>query len=221
MNKSNTTMKYNYVFIILIFIAALFSCEKSETVSEPDAYIYANPDKGSFTTLFTFDASQSVVGVDDSDLKARWDWEGDGIYDTEYSSSLVRSHRFDVPCSYNVTVQVMNNLGWTDTEVFPIVVYSDSIPPDPSFSVYPGDTANVNTVFTFNASGSFDPYTPLDHLKFRWDWQSDGIWDTPFINDTIFNYRFDNEGIYRVRLEVKNDCQVSDTISRLIYAYDI
>lgn len=214
-------MRYNYVFIILIIITAFYSCEKSETETEPDAFIYATPESGSFTTTFTFDASSSAVGIDDGTLKARWDWEGDGVFDTEYSNSLIRSHRFENPCSYNVTVQVMNGMGWTDTDSFPIMVFSDSVPPIPTFHVCPGDTANVNTVLTFNAAGTIDEHTSIEEMCFRWDWQSDGIWDTPFVNDTLFQYRFECEGLYRVRLEAKNKCQVSDTSSRVIYIYDI
>ncbi|MCX6224153.1 MAG: PKD domain-containing protein, partial [Bacteroidia bacterium] len=46
-------------------------------------------------TLFSFDASGSSDNDDDiSKLEVRWDWEADGVWDTDYSEVKTASHRF-------------------------------------------------------------------------------------------------------------------------------
>jgi hypothetical protein len=113
-------------------------------------------------------------------------------------------------------MEVVNTDGWTDLKIHDLNVYADSVHPTAVFSVDP-DTASANTVFCFSAGASSDPNTPTHELEFRWDWQSDGIWDTPYINDTVHLFKYTLEGTYRVLMEVKNDVMLTDTTSRLVH----
>ena len=62
--------------------------------------------KGNLETEFVFDASKSS-----DDIEIRWDFEGDGNWDTNYSSELIQQHSYDVPDTYNVKLQVKDNSG--------------------------------------------------------------------------------------------------------------
>lgn len=81
----------------------------------PVAYFDLIPATGDLTTLFEFDASGSY-DIEDPDalLTIRWDWNGDGTWDTDWSGELVTYHMFDKPGEYTVRVQVRDSDGLTD-----------------------------------------------------------------------------------------------------------
>jgi hypothetical protein len=63
---------------------------------------------------FNFDASRSSDPDHDS-LSFRWDFNNDGVYDTDYSSSSTISHSFTAMGDYTITVEVSDPGGLTDT----------------------------------------------------------------------------------------------------------
>lgn len=214
-------MRYLTAVSIALLMLGLLSCEKKQTQKEPVAEFTVNPDSGSFNTIFTFDASLSTDESDDGgNLQARWDWDGDGIFDTDYSSVLVKNHRYEEPSNFNPVVQVKNKFGWSDTETSTVYVFPDSVPPVADFDACP-DTAIVNSLIYFNSALTFDQYTSIDEMRFRWDWDSDGIWDTPFTCDTCLHYKYVEEGAYRVTLEAMNKYMFTDTTSRMVYIYSV
>ncbi|MGB9596319.1 MAG: SUMF1/EgtB/PvdO family nonheme iron enzyme [Candidatus Poribacteria bacterium] len=78
----------------------------------------------------------------------------------------------------------------------------------PSFTVSP-NRGDLETIFTFDASSSnMNSDLPL---LFRWDWESDGKWDTNFSSEPIATHRYDSLGYKTVTLEVKNDIGTSTT----------
>jgi PKD repeat protein len=149
----------------------------------------------------------------------RWDWDNDGYFDTEYSYDKIIEHQFEEADSYTVTMEVINSKGWTDQEFKVVNVYADSVPPTASFTVSP-DTSGIGTIFLFNSAGSSDPHTAVGQLKFRWDWQSDGKWDTPFSSDTNIFHKYTVAGEFRILMEVRNNVFLTDTTSRTILVYD-
>ena len=77
----------------------------------------------------TFDASGSTDAEDGSDgLRYRWDLDGDGTWDTDFSGDPVLRHRFPVPDNVTVRVQVADSLGLADVASLPVEV---SFRPDP------------------------------------------------------------------------------------------
>jgi parallel beta-helix repeat protein len=89
----------------------------------PVAYLNAPELLGDTTTVFEFDASDSWDMEDDpSTLQIRWDWEGDGIWDTDWTTVKNASHQFSSGGTYNVTVEVKDSAGFTDTLMVQVVV---------------------------------------------------------------------------------------------------
>lgn len=95
----------------------------------PRAKIQAGAVYGNIATTFYFD---SWTSTDDnqpsSDLEVRWDFDGDGTYDTPYSKEKVVYHQYDQPGEYNVTLQVRDNLYVTDKDSKRIFVSPNSNP---------------------------------------------------------------------------------------------
>jgi len=83
------------------------------------------------------------------------------------------------------------------------------------FTYYPSN-GNASTNFEFDASGSHDEEDAIDDLQFRWDWEDDDEWDTDFSNDPVEYHIFNEEGIYSVRLEVRDKDGLSGFLSRNI-----
>jgi len=85
------------------------------TIEPPVALFDFLPTEGDITTVFEFDASGSYDPDDPGAvLSIRWDWEGDGTWDTDWSEELVVYHTFETQGVYLVRVQVMDEDGLTD-----------------------------------------------------------------------------------------------------------
>jgi len=93
-----------------------------------------------------------------------------------------------------------------------------SIPPVANLSVN-SHYGYTGRVFTFSASGSTDTDNDPLGIRCRWDFESDGIWDTPFSLTREVNWSFDTCGVFKVTLEVVDPDgsagQVSETINIL------
>lgn len=74
-------------------------------------------------------------------------------------------------------------------------------PPTASFTVTPA-SGSMATVFTVDASGSWDFETPSEDLEVRWDWEDDGVWDTSWSTDKVATHQYSARGTFVIRLEV-------------------
>src|SRR3989442_6500165 len=75
-------------------------------------------------------------------------------------------------------------------------------PPYANFSWTPA-SGDTSTVFTFTST-SLDAQDPPNLLQVRWDWESDGVWDTAWSNDAMAQHQFAVPGTYNVTLEAKD-----------------
>ena len=94
--------------------------------------------------------------------------------------------------SYYVTQQ---NGKITDTE--------QNESPQAAFSFDP-PAGIVGTVFSFDAASSVDDRDDVDALEFRWDWETDGTWDTGWQRNPAATYAYKESGSYTVNLEVRD-----------------
>ena len=94
------------------------------------------PSSGETQTNFTFDASQSLDMEDQSlVLQVRWDWEGDGVWDTEWTEVKQAQHRYDEPGTYGVRLEVRDTLGLSNVTSKDLVVSPmPDGPPDDAFN---------------------------------------------------------------------------------------
>ena len=98
-------------------------------VAPPVASLQARDDIGNTTTEFAFDAWNSTDDEDPVEwLDVRWDWEGDGIWDTSWSREKRVSHTFGSPGLYNVTIQARDDDGLMNTTSIEVVVHEIEIP---------------------------------------------------------------------------------------------
>jgi len=175
----------------------------------PTASFTVTPTSGNTTTNFQFDPSSST----DPDvptqpyyhLHARWDWEDDGIWDTDWGMCWqLYYHTFTTPGTYTVRLEVRQvEPSLRDSTTRQVVVNPPpNSPPVASFTVTP-TSGTTSTNFFFDGSGSSDPEG--SSLQARWDWENDGIFDTSWSTSLTANHTFPLADTYIVRLEVKDN----------------
>ena len=87
-------------------------------------------------------------------------------------------------------------------------------PPVAVFTVDP-TSGVVGTWFYFDPSGTHDNEDSMAWLLIRYDWEDDGVYDTGWLNptNTHYRHRYDAMGAYTVRMEVKDNDGLTDTIT--------
>jgi len=83
-------------------------------------------------------------------------------------------------------------------------VYLIDLPPSPDFSVSPLEVKQGVEV-TFDASKTIDRESPISRLSFRWDFDGDGRYETPWKHETLVSHTFFKPGRYSVVLQVQDD----------------
>ena len=102
----------HFTWIILLGILLVGSCStkiENEKNVIPVATFQMSAEKGTLKTVFSFDASVSIV--DDKSLQIRWDFENDGEWDTEYSTEMKINHQYLIPGEKTVKLEVKDESG--------------------------------------------------------------------------------------------------------------
>ncbi|MFH0760953.1 MAG: FISUMP domain-containing protein [Bacteroidota bacterium] len=90
-----------------------------------------------------------------------------------------------------------------------------SFQPIARFVINP-DQGTCETDYQFDATGCMDPNTARSELEFRWDWNGDGTWDTPFSQEKVVIKRYLAPGQYSVILQVRNQDGFLSRISKIV-----
>jgi uncharacterized protein (TIGR02145 family) len=82
----------------------------------PTANFTMSTFSGNTKTEFRFDGWWARdIESSPSEMLFRWDWDGDGTWDTDYLKTPALMHRFDVPGIFNTALEVTDPLGLRDT----------------------------------------------------------------------------------------------------------
>jgi hypothetical protein len=167
----------------------------------PLAVLNIFPDSGiTNETEFQFDPMHSRDNISaTSQLSMRIDYEGDGIWDSGWSNLDLFLHTFERGGgSKSAVLQVKDLAGNIDdtTVTFyvntrPVAVFEMRV-----------DDANER-LYHFDASASHDAEDG-NNVQFRWDWQGDGVWDTPFSAAPKAEHTYSANGTYHPALQVRD-----------------
>ena len=175
--------------------------QKNIDIQPPVALFNVFPKTGNTVTEFQFDGSETIIEGDDKELFYRWDWEGDSIWDLPFSINPKTTHQYTRKGTFYPVLEVKNKTGLTDRINFELIVEQGNSPPRPSFTIdkYLG---NIISVFSFDARMTKDDEDIMNKLKFRWDWESDGQWDTDYLTSPTINHIFRDTGVFYTNMEV-------------------
>ncbi|MFA4889400.1 MAG: PKD domain-containing protein [Candidatus Omnitrophota bacterium] len=163
----------------------------------PFASFSIKPPQGSINTNFTFDASSSSdIENSSSQLQVRWDFEGDGIWDSAFSTNKTTSFKYSTGGAKTVKLEVKDSQGLTNVLTKQLEVKAANLPPYAFFVVSPenqhGDLSDT-FMAAVDASGSYSNQNANSAgLQARWDFDDDGVWDTEYLS------YLKNEHSYRV-----------------------
>ncbi|MFZ5518019.1 MAG: formylglycine-generating enzyme family protein [Candidatus Zhuqueibacterota bacterium] len=163
----------------------------------PRASFTVFPDSGTAgETLFTFDATMSTHNFE---LFLRWDWDGDGNYDTDWTVSKQAGYTYPVGGGKKKAIlEVKDSGGWVASATKTITVYSRP----KAACTYVQDFRQPLKV-TLDGSISED-FEESNYLLYRWDLNSDSTWDSGWNRDKKFEQEYELFNRFPVTLEVKD-----------------
>ncbi len=186
--------------VSLCFIIALSACIKESLPPVPDFSF--SPGEGNRYNIFYFDASSSYDPDNASySLKFRWDFNGDGNFDTDLSENMRSAYKYqDVDC-FNVVLEVTDPEGSVAKMTKELCVNDNNSTPFAIFALLP-PLASLGTEVIFDATKSFDWEEPAEYLMARWDINGDKVWDTEFSSNKVFQHLYSQPGYYTVIMEI-------------------
>ena len=190
-------------------------CQKDNTSYIPEIEVSSNKTQGLTTDVFSFTVKTKTEKPQNEKVHCRWDWDGDSIFDTKYSDDLEVKHRFYKPGAYTILCEALSISGGQSVESITISIEQGYSSPKALFEVVP-ETGHFKTDFFFDARVTIDDEDSLETLRFRWDFNSDGVWDTEFSEESTICHTFDRIGIKDVSLEVIDPSKRAGSINRTI-----
>ncbi len=157
----NMISRFTLVLISILIITSFYSCDKDTKEEDPPAntaptaVFTVQPTSGGTSTIFQFDASGSHDTEDQiAALQFRWDWNGDGTWDTQYSNDPQAQNTYPVEGNYSVKLEVKDTGGLTGLATETITVSgAANNPPNPPGNPDPTD-GETDVHITTNLSWS-------------------------------------------------------------------
>jgi len=198
-----------------VLIAAHISsgCDRQDGVGVPPLIVAkVTPEAGKTTQIFRFDLSNTDSRCDRSEkVFVRWDWNGDGVWETPFTRITLADHRFYAPGTYLTRAEVSNLDGASDTAEFRMVIERGYSPPKAVLTLSP-EAGHIFTNVLLDASGTKDDEDSLDQLRFRWDFEGDGVYDTGLTDSSRIHHVYPLPQFYKPRVEVKDPSGLSTVV---------
>ena len=224
--------KNQIIFVMttaLLLLGSLFAIPSgASAVTPPHSFRPANtppvavftvePTSGVVGTWFYFDPSGTHDNEDSMAwLLIRYDWEGDGVYDTGWlnPTNLQRRRRYDAVGTFSVRMEVKDREGLRDMIEHDVVVGDPGSNTAPTARCVASPTVGtIDTVFTFSAATSTDPQDATADLVARWAWNSGDDYNTAWLPATQDQtHQFSRHGMQEVKLEVRDAGTLSDDVT--------
>jgi PKD repeat protein len=168
-------------------------------------------------TLYAGNSTDS----DGNALQFRWDFDNDGVYDTEWSGSANVSHAWDDDYSGAVELEVTDGQLTSTKSSWVIALNLIPVVGQVSALIEP---VQVNT--PVHATGNFTDPGFTDTHTAEWDWD-DGttsagtVTETDGVGVVTDSHTYSNPGVYEVRLTVTDDDGDSaSSVSQYVVVYD-
>jgi parallel beta-helix repeat protein len=162
-----------------------------------------------------FDGSQSI-DPDGAIIFYRWNF-GDG---SSQILDMTPMHTYADPGVYTVTLTVVDDDGRSSmantTATIQSVIF-ENVPPVAT-CIAPS-SCFIGQEVSFDASESND--TDGTIVGYRWDFNSDGIYDTDWLNISVTTYTFSSVGSSVVTLEVKDNMDAVSSFSTTVLVKEV
>lgn len=196
-----------------------FQIEVEQGYSSPRPVFTISPQEGNIYTQFKFDASKTQDDEDSlSSLLFKWDFEGDGVWDTKPDNSPIVEHIYPETHLYFPKVHVEDPSGKVNIhkERLQVTLFDSCI--NPRFITIP-EMLIQNEENIFDASESSFDCNENETLWYKWDFNNDGFYETEWLENPITSHIFPFEQKYWVKLVVKNSKGLENFIVKEFWIY--
>ncbi|MBA4337119.1 hypothetical protein C0416_05120 [bacterium] len=200
-----------------------YSYEEGEQDLPPKAVLRVRNDTGNLdqlsgttSTKFTFDGNGSTDEETSTNLlEVRFDFENDGQVDTYFSVTRNENYVYETPGLKTVRMEVLDRGGNVSSTTQKIYIVENTAP-EAYFSINP-KVGTPATEFILDSSSSSDSQYRRNLLEYRYDFNTDGEWDTKFKKTTLVKHNFDYPGIKNITMEVRDPEGVSSFYKQTVY----
>lgn len=137
-----------------------------------------------------------------SKSEVRWDFDGDGTFDTTFSKTKTATYKFTATGTKFPRLQVRDELGGLATVTSQIEIVANTAP-RASLKISPASGAPGAT-FRFDASDSRDDQSGKNYLTYRFDFDGDGVFDTEFASTSAYSKKIGRTGNLTATVEVRD-----------------
>jgi C1A family cysteine protease/PKD repeat protein len=128
------------------------------------------------------------------------------LFSIEYTCPLGSETAYEVVATATDDAEHHLSDDWSSVTAALLV----NTPPVALVEVCSGTTATGETI-AFDASSSVDAETAFEALEARWDWESDGEWDTEWSDDLEPTHAYALLGLYVVTVEIRDSNDLTST----------
>jgi len=161
---------------------------------------------------FTGQVRQLVSGQR-PEFEYRWDFDGNGIFDTPFSKKLNGEFTYDEPGDYKAKLEIRDDRGNTMQRTKTIFILKNT---RPIGQIRTADWPNYVGQYVQFQLQVADAESSQSQLEARFDFNGDGLWDTDFRNTTSQRWNYDQPGDYQVKVQVRDPQKEVQTITRTI-----
>lgn len=176
---------------IILFSDDNSSENKNDVISYPVAIINNGLIKETVGVSIPFNASRSY-DPEGSIVGYRWDFSGDGIFDTEWSEQSTQSYVFDKTGIYSTVLQVKNNHNSTNSTSTLVYI----MPIEPFIELRIPETIETSQAVTFE----FKKLVDFNSTNITWMIDDDVV-----SNNTSIDYVFDTAAVHNVKIYVEDE----------------
>ncbi|UCF49171.1 MAG: PKD domain-containing protein [Thermoplasmatales archaeon] len=160
-----------------------------------------------FYSYYSYDPDGYIEGYS-------WDFENDGVFDTEYIENIKITHKYSKLGNYTVRLKVKDNLGAESVDSYEIKIIELETPkqlPIPLIEV--SNFSYTNKIIYFNGNSSYDPDGEI--VNYTWDFDDGNI---SYLKNPVHVYSI--KGNYTITLTVKDNDNLSNSIAKKIRIVD-
>ncbi len=168
----------------------------------------ASVTRGVIPLSVTFQAHAEYT--EGSIIRYRWDWEGDGTFDSTLIGVIGISHSYRTIGTFRATVEALNDKNQTATAVIPITVL-------PNFNAVVDVEPSNGPVPLSVRFSAFVPSTGRPNLRYEWDADGNGAYEFSGANGT-YSYTYTAPGVYTAKLRVTDSDGNLDTAQLTVRA---
>jgi outer membrane protein assembly factor BamB len=184
----------------------------------PTVTALANPANAPVGRNIAFGGNATPAEAGATIVSYRWDFDGDGTFDTVGSPLPTATRPMAAEGTYNAVLEATDSLGSVGTGTVQVVITA-LLRPNVTATAVPA-TAPRNVPVQFGGSATpGDPGTTI--IGYRWDFDGDGTFDTPRAPTAAVARAFRTAGTYTAVLEALDSAGTTGTASVQVVVQDV